>query len=383
MSGPGETEEARRSGETDGAAAAEDPRPRRLEAVRRELAPAGLDGLLQVHPPNVRYLTGFAGSSGLLVVSRDGPTLLVTDFRYEEQAREGVPPGVEVRIARDGLFATLAAALEADPAPRRLGFRADHLTVRDRREAGERCGRVSWEDAPPIVERLRARKDAVELALLGRAAEIAADGFETALGRVEEGMTEREVAAELEYALRRAGSGPLPFEPIVASGPRSSLPHAEPGQRRLREGDLLLFDFGATAGGYGSDLTRTVVLGEPRPWQREIHDAVREAQAAALAGVAAGVPARDVDRAARRVLEEAGLQERFGHSTGHGIGLEVHEAPRLSRRSEDRLEAGHVVTVEPGVYLPGRGGVRIEDDVAVEETGGRLLTSFSRALREL
>lgn len=362
--------------------AAPDPRTARSERLRRRIVEAGWDGLLLGHLPNIRYLTGFTGSSALLLTLRDGGRYLLTDFRYEEQASEECPDDVASRIAVDGLFSELAALL--DPVgPLRIGFEPERFTVRDRRELGERCGGVAWEDAPSWVERMRARKDPGEVARIREAAGVAERALEEALALVEEGMTEREIAAELECRLRRGGSGPLPFVPIVAAGPRSALPHAEPGPRPVAEGDLLLFDLGATAAGYCCDLTRTVVLGAAAPWQREIHEAVREAREAAVAALQTGRAGREVDRAARAALEARGRAERFGHSTGHGIGLEVHESPRLARRSEDTVEAGNVVTVEPGVYLPGRGGVRIEDDVLVEAGGPRVLTRFSRNLLEL
>ncbi|MFQ5678679.1 MAG: M24 family metallopeptidase [Gemmatimonadota bacterium] len=360
-----------------------DPESRRLAALHERLAEAGLDGLLIGHLPNVRYLTGFTGSSGLLLVLREDDSMLVTDFRYEDQATEQLPTGVRPRIARDGLFPELGEALEARGAPRRLGFEAEHLTVRDRREIGERCGRVAWEDAPPFVEEMRRRKDATELEKIEKAARIGEAALKEVLDGVVAGLAEREVAAELVYRLRRRGSGPLPFEPIVAAGPRSALPHAEPGERRIEPGDLLLLDFGASVHGYCCDITRTVVVGRPEAWQRELHAAVREAQEAAIAAVQVGQSTRRVDRAAREVLEKRGWADRFGHGTGHGIGLEVHERPRLSRSSEESLEEGNVVTVEPGVYLSGRGGVRIEDDVVACEGGPRALTRFPRALLEL
>lgn len=368
---------------TDGTEAPRtDPRPDRLLRLGERLRAASLDGLLVGHLPNIRYLTGFSGSSALLIALRGGDVHLLTDFRYEEQAREECPSGVSIRITRDGLFQALGELLEGG-VPRRLGFEAAYLSVRDRRELGERCGRATWEDAPAAIEEMRVRKDREELELIRSAVSIAEQALEETLGLVREGASERELAAELHYRLRIAGSGPLPFDPIVAGGPRSALPHAEPGARAVVEGDLLLFDFGATAGGYCCDVTRTVTLGVAREWQREIHRAVLEARAAALSVIAPGRPGRAVDRAARRALDDRGWGERFGHSTGHGIGLEVHEAPRLARRSKDVLVTGNVVTVEPGVYLPGRGGVRIEDDVWVDDEGPRVLTRFSRDLLEL
>ncbi len=360
-----------------------DRRPSRLSALRDGLGKAGLDGVLLSHLPNIRYLTGFSGSSALLLVGRGGSATLFTDFRYEEQADAQLPPDVVPRIVRDGLLAQVADHLAAASAPRRLGFEAAHLTVRDRRELGERCGNVLWEEVPSLVEAARAVKDDGEIRRIRRAARMAERALGAALEGVEEEMTEREVAAEVEYALRRAGSDGAAFPPIVASGPRSSLPHAEPAGRRLREGDLVLIDLGGVAEGYRSDLTRTVVLGAARPWQRDLHAAVAEAQERAIRRLAPGAAGPEVDAAAREALDAHGLADRFGHGTGHGLGLEVHEAPRLSRRSEDVLRAGHVVTVEPGVYLPGRGGVRIEDDVVVTSGGPRPLTGLRKDLVEL
>jgi Xaa-Pro aminopeptidase len=230
---------------------------------------------------------------------------------------------------------------------------------------------------------MRAEKEAEEIGCIEKAVAIAETALADVIPEIREGVSERELAAELEYRLRSAGSGPPPFETIVAAGPNAALPHHRPGDRRLRAGDLVLLDFGADFGGYCSDLTRTFVLGAPERWQREAHRAVREACRRGVEAATAGAVARDVDRAARDVLEQAGLGDRFGHGTGHGIGLEVHEAPRIHRRGEERLRVGNVVTIEPGVYLPGRGGIRIEEDVVVEEGGPRLLTSCSTELIEL
>lgn len=352
----------------------------RLAALRDAIERSALDGLLVTSAANIRYLTGFSGSSAHLLVLRDARATLLTDFRYEEQAEDEVPSEVRVRIATSGLTAALADQLEAASRPRRLGFEAKSLTVHERQALGERCGRAVWEEGAPAVERLREVKAAEEITLIERAIAIAETALARTLEGLEEGLTEIELAARLEFELRTAGSERLPFETIVASGPRSSLPHAQPSGRVIGEGDLVLFDFGATFGGYVSDITRTVVLGDPAQWQQDLREAVREAQRTAIEAIEAGVSCVDIDRAARRALEERGLADRFGHSTGHGIGLEVHEAPSLSRRSEDRLAAGHVVTVEPGVYLPGQGGIRIEDDVLVTDGGARILSGFPRSL---
>lgn len=353
---------------------------RRLEAVRRGLDEAGLDALLVSHPPNLRYLSGFSGSAGFLLV-RPASALLLVDSRYDEQASEEVADTVAVRLADEGLMEGVADAA-ADLEGRTLGFEAHRTTVRDADRLHEKAEGPTWRRTDGIVEEIRARKDAGEIDLLRRAAGAACRALAEVLEVVDAGMTERDVAAELAYRLRRAGTGPPPFDVIVASGPRSALPHARPSDRKLREGDLVLFDCGATVDGYASDVTRTVALGAARPWQQRIHEAVRAALDAALEAVEPGRPAREVDGAARGVLDERSVDGVFGHSVGHGIGLEVHEPPSLSRRSDDILQEGNVVTIEPGVYLRGRGGVRLEDDVAVGEPAG-VLSGAPRGLAEI
>jgi Xaa-Pro aminopeptidase len=328
----------------------------RITKLRVELAAHGLDAALLTHGPNVRYLSGFSGSSGMLVVLPEEAGL-ITDFRYEQQAGEEVDGVAEVLVARDGLSSMLAERLKDRSQVRKVGFEAGYVSVRDRRELGERCGSVVWDDLPQTVERLRAVKDAAELESIDQAVQVAERALEETLATVDEGVTELELATELRHRLAVQGSMGEPFETIVASGERTALPHASPSERRLREGDLLLLDFGATVDGYCSDITRTVVLGTPNSRQREIHARVLEAQEAAMAAIRPEVAA--------------------------AIGLEVHEGPRLYRKSKDMLEAGNVVTVEPGVYLAGEGGVRVEEDVVVVEAGRRVLTSSSTALREL
>lgn len=334
------------------------------------------------HLPNVRYLTGFTGTSGLLLVKSE-TAVLVTDARYEEQAAQEIAEEVSVHIRREDSFSALAKLLCDGRGSRRVGFEDRYLTVADRTNLAEACGEVSWEPAGDPVGDLRAVKDAWEIAAIARAAEMADRALSALLPDVGAGMTEREVAARLEYRLRLEGSDPVPFETIVAAGPRTSLPHARPSERPIQEGDLLLIDFGASVDGYASDMTRTVAIGPARDWQRELHASVLRALEAAVGVVRGGETGRVVDAAARRSLEADGLAESFGHGTGHGLGLEVHEAPEISARSDDVLRAGNVVTVEPGVYLPGRGGVRIEEDVVVEAGDCRVLTRFPRELIEI
>lgn len=365
---------------TDGASGPR-PRARRLERLEERLGEAGVDALLVSHLPNVRYLSGFTGSTGFLLAGGGSTTLLV-DGRYEEQASGEADPTVEVVVVRDGLVAAVAAAVSAR-GPLRVGLEAEHVSLRQRERLVEEAAGSDWSETTGVVEALRAVKDRGELERIARAASIASGAWEGFLGAVEEGRTERELAGELEYRLRRAGSEDRPFPSIVAAGERSALPHASPSGRPVREGDLLLADFGATVEGYVSDLTRCAVLGTAEPWQREAHGAVDAARAAAVAAVAPGEAAADVDGVVRDRLEADGYLDAFEHSTGHGIGLEVHEGPSLSRHSDEILRAGNVVTIEPGVYLRGRGGIRLEDDVVVREGGARVLTTADRALREL
>jgi Xaa-Pro aminopeptidase len=358
------------------------PERARIRRLRDRLHDERLDGLLVSNPAHIRYLAGFTGSSAMLLVE-PGLATLFTDFRYETQADEEVEPAVRVEIAADGLVDALAARLAEEAPGRRIGFEPGSLTVRDHEEIGARCDTVIWDPAAAAVEELRACKGPGEIERIEKAVRIAERALRETIGGVREGMTEREIAAELAFRLRNAGSGPLPFDPIVAAGARSALPHARPGETRLGTGDLLLLDFGASSDGYVSDLTRVFVLGPPSPWQRDTHAAVRDACERGVAAVRQGVPARDVDAAARDHLEGLGLADRFGHSTGHGIGLEVHEAPRIHARGDGTLQTGNVVTIEPGVYLPGLGGIRIEQDVVVEADGGRVLTTASTDLIEL
>lgn len=362
-----------------------DPAAPRLQRLREAMAKEGTEEeravLLVRHPPNIRYLTGFTGSSAALLVGPDR-TLLLTDARYRVQAAEETSGDVEVEITDNGLRDAVSGHL-GDRGSGRVLFEADHVTVAELEQLREKAAPVEWVPVTGCVERLRTQKEPEEVEAIEAAAELAEEVLRDLLAETSEGVSERELSAELDYRLRRAGSEGSPFETIVASGPRTALPHARPSDRPLRRGDLLLVDFGAVRSGYCCDITRNFVLGPARDWQSELHAAVRGAQEAALDAVSPGVEAASVDRAARQVLEEAGLGDAFAHSTGHGLGLEVHEEPRLHRTSEQVLQAGQVVTVEPGAYLEGRGGVRIEDDVVVVPEGRRVLTKFSRALVQL
>ncbi|MCG8469926.1 MAG: Xaa-Pro peptidase family protein [Gemmatimonadetes bacterium] len=355
---------------------------RRL-ALEAALDADGLDAALITARPNIRYLTGFTGSSGALWLSRVGAPTLITDFRYDEQARDEVSSPTAVHIARGPWMGALSDVVRESVG--RCGFEAETVTVADHERLAEILPDVELVPLRDLVETIRRVKDSTEIEAIERAVRVA----ETALNRTLSGIdwhdrpTERSVAVALELELRRQGSEALPFDAIVASGPRSALPHAMPSDREIEMGDLVLIDFGARVDGYCSDITRTFVVGAPADWQSGIHAHVLEAQELARSAALAGAACRSVDARAREALARHDEDQYFGHSTGHGIGLEVHEGPSLATRSEDSLEVGNVVTVEPGVYLPGKGGVRIEDDVLVAETGPRTLTNLPRELTQL
>ncbi len=357
-----------------------DRRPERLAALRAALAADALAALVVAHPANIRYLTGFSGSAGLLLVTA-GEAVLVTDSRYETQAAEEAAGAARVVVAAEGLLEALLEQPGVGPAGAPVGFEDHALTVRQAARLTAGAGDGRFRRATDLVERLRAVKAAEEIAAIRAAGRVAGEALAAATREVRVGQSELEVAALLEAALRRAGSEAHPFPTIVASGPRSALPHARTGARRIAAGEWLLLDFGAEVEGYCADVTRTYVVGaEPDARQREVHAVVLQAQAAALAGLRAGMTGRAADALARERIAAAGYGGAFGHSLGHGLGLEVHEAPRVSRASEEPLPAGAVVTVEPGVYLPGWGGVRIEDDVALGHEGATLLTAIPREL---
>jgi Xaa-Pro aminopeptidase len=360
-----------------------DRRPERLAALLEGIEAAHLDGLLLTSLPNVRYLTGFSGTSALAFVGVRGDLLFITDFRYKTQAAAEVGEFARVLIEPQSLWAGLWQQLPQLAYVEVAGFESGHLLHRDFQRLLEAGGRWQWRPAVDLVERLRERKDADEVALIAHAAEIATQALAQTLPKLRAGMTELQVAGVLEHALRDAGSEGFPFPTIVASGARAALPHARSSAKVVEAGDLLLLDFGAEYGGYCADVTRTLAVGRADERQREIYDVVRAANAKASASVRVGMRGREADALARDYIERRGHGEAFGHSLGHGLGLEVHEAPRLSRVADDALPDGSVVTIEPGVYVPGWGGVRIEDDVHLTPAGPELLTHFTRDLLEV
>jgi Xaa-Pro aminopeptidase len=343
----------------------------RLAGLLRERE---LDCLLVSNLVNVRYLTGFTGTNGACLVGEDERVFL-TDFRYVERAEQEVQGFERVKGGRD-LLADLAARLHG-----RAGFDDAHLSVRAYRKLEEAVGSgVELVPAGGLVERLRAVKDEHELRTMGEAAKLADSVYELIPERGLVGRTEREVARELEAELRARGADDPAFPVIVAAGANGALPHAAPGEREIAPRTLVVVDMGATVDGYCSDCTRTFATGELDDGAGEAYELVRSAQESALGAVRAGAACKEVDAVARELIDGAGHSEHFGHGLGHGVGLEVHEEPRLAKTAEGELVAGNAVTVEPGVYLPGKLGVRIEDLVAVTSDGCEVLTSFPKSL---
>lgn len=361
-----------------------DPRPVRLTRVVEALTANHLDALLLTGRANIRYLTGFSGSTALLLVSPRDP-VLVTDFRYETQVAEEVGDLARTRVEGVSLWEGLWQELGSHPGRAVIGFDSAHVTHREFQRFLDEAqgGRWQWRPHTGIVEALRESKDPGEVARIAEAAGIATRALAATLQHLRAGITELAVAGILEKALRDEGSEAHPFEAIVASGPRAALPHARAGHRTIEPGDFLLLDFGAETGGYCSDITRTVVVGRASDEQRAVFDVVRTANERATAAVRPGVRGCDADAVARDYIAAAGFGANFGHSLGHGIGLEVHEAPRLARTAEAKLAARTVVTIEPGIYRPAWGGVRIEDDVFLGPDGPRVLTDFTHDLLEL
>jgi Xaa-Pro aminopeptidase len=358
-----------------------DRRPARLAALVESFVDE-VDGLLVTSLPNIRYLTGFSGSSALLFVS-PLERHLITDFRYDTQVRAEVGELARIRIESVSLWEGLWAVLPAVAGVNVLGFESTHLSHRDFQRLLQAGDRWQWRPHENLVEKLREAKDADEVALIARAATIATDALHRTVPRIRAGLTELQIAGILEHELRDAGSEGFPFPVIVASGARAALPHARTSAKTIERGELLLLDFGAEYRGYCSDITRTFAVGRATTEQSELHEIVRQANATARAGIRAGMTGQDADALARRYIEQRGQGEAFGHSLGHGLGLEVHEAPRLARSSAARLVVGAVVTIEPGIYRPDWGGIRIEDDVHLAADGAELLTEFPRELLEV
>jgi Xaa-Pro aminopeptidase len=340
-----------------------------------------VDSLLITRPADWYYLTGFTGESGALVVSRRGSTL-ITDGRFAGQAKTETP-GVNVVLQKPSLFES-AGRFIGSQNYKNVGFDPTQLSVaqfRAVRKAAERGSK--WKPVSGLTAALRMRKQPQELAVMRRAAILAGQVVEGVVGLLKTGVRELEIAAEVEFQMRKLGASGPAFETIVAFGERSALPHARPTPKRLKKNELVVLDVGAILAHYCSDITRTFYFGTAPKRIRMWYQSVQDAQVAAIAAVKNGASCGDVDAAARQVLERTGLDKYFVHSTGHGLGLEVHEDPRLGRGQKQRLEPGNVVTIEPGVYVEGIGGIRIEDDVAVHSDRTEVLTRIPRDLIEI
>lgn len=350
---------------------------KRLTGLRAAMSARGLEAYLVMRPENRRYLSGFTGSAGYLLVTHDD-AILLTDFRYRSQAVEQAPHFRFVEISN----ALPIEAIQAEITSKKLkniGFEKDYVNYAQYEAFA--AGFTGFELIPSggLVEELRAVKDESELAIMRQAAKIADDAFTHILGYLKPGISERDVALELEIFMRRQGAKSSAFDIIVASGKRSSLPHGVASDKILEKGDFVKLDFGAYYQGYNSDLTRTVVLGQPSDKQREIYSVVLEAQLHALANIKPGMTGKEADALARDIITAKGYGDHFGHSLGHGLGMVVHEQPNLSVRAAGQvLQPGNVVTVEPGIYLPELGGVRIEDDIVITETGNEVLTHSTK-----
>ncbi|HET6180204.1 MAG TPA: Xaa-Pro peptidase family protein [Candidatus Sulfotelmatobacter sp.] len=355
----------------------------RQKKLREHLATTRFDALLISHLPNIRYLCGFTGSAGFLLVDEAG-SVFFTDVRYDTQAHEEVS-AAKVVVARTSVLEALGESLARRKRRRKwtVGIEAEHFTIAEKKRLAKlRPSGVNLKDAPPVVERARMIKDADELERIRAAVAVGAKLYDRALEVLRAGVKETEVAAEMELAARRAGAEEMSFPTIIASGVRSALPHGRASNQAVPRGGFVVCDFGVILIGYCSDQTRTVWVGEvpgkaPED-ARRAYEAVREAQQAAIDVVRPGIPVGDVDEAARKILRKAGVGRYFTHSTGHGVGLEIHEAPRVAAGQREILRPGMVITIEPGVYFPGKWGVRIEDMVAVTASGCDVLTPTSK-----
>jgi len=350
----------------------------RLQHIREAMTAQNWDALLVSQPENRRYLSGFTGSAGHLLITPEH-ALLLTDFRYIEQAGRQSPDFEIVQV--NGEFHSYLPGLLADHALRAVAFESAHVTVAEFEKWRAATPEVSWVATERVIEDLRMVKDEDELAAIRRAVALTDEAFAHIASFIRPGVTEREVTWEIERYMRTHGADKVAFELIVAAGPNGAMPHATASQRAIRPSEPVVIDIGAAISGYHSDMTRTVSLGRIPRQLTQVYEVVLQAQQAAEAALKPGVTGREADQVAREVIAAAGFGPHFGHSLGHGVGLAVHEGPRLSRLSDDVLQPGMVVTVEPGVYLPGWGGVRIEDLVVITADGCEVLTQSPRDLR--
>lgn len=354
---------------------------KRIDALRKKAGQENLDGLVITHLDHVRYLTGFSGSSGLLIITPTGANFY-TDFRYKDQSAKQVT-GAKVSIVDGDPVASLGGQTGICTKNRRMGYYAGSITVARLNQVKEGLKDCLLVPADGVFDDLGWVKDKEEITNISKAVEIADTAFERVVGLIQPGVRERELQAELEYQMLMLGSERPAFESIIASGWRAALPHGIASDKKVKKGEFITFDFGATFNGYVSDMTRTVILGKASPRQKKIYNIVLKAQKAGVAKIKAGVAAKKIDEACRQIITRAGYGKNFGHGTGHGIGIFIHEGPRLSGKSNDTLRLNNIVTVEPGIYISGWGGVRIEDDVLVTRSGGRVLNRTPKHLMEL
>ncbi|WP_298829293.1 Xaa-Pro peptidase family protein [uncultured Planococcus sp.] len=351
----------------------------KLQKLRTEMKRRDVEAVLVTSPFNLRYITEFTGTAGLALVTQD-KAVFITDFRYTEQASVQVKE-FEVVQAKKNLMDEAVQVIDS-LSIKTLAFEQDYMTYATALQYKEKV-EVEMEPISNLIEKIRMVKTPEEVAVLKAAAKIADDAFEHICGFIRPGLTELDVSNELEFFMRKQGATSSSFDVIVASGLRSALPHGVATDKVIEDGDMITLDFGALYNGYISDITRTVAVGEPSAQLKEIYDIVLKAQELGVEKIGPGMSGIEADAIARDFIKSKGYGEAFGHSTGHGIGLEVHESPGLSFRSETILEPGMAVTVEPGIYLPGVGGVRIEDDILITESGNERLTNSTKELRIL
>ena len=352
----------------------------RLTNLRTRLAKAKVSALLVTNDKDIRYLTNFVGHDSWAVIPAkpDAPVTILSDRRFEEQIQREAPHCVAVM--RDAGLSDELLKLKKSARLKTIGVQPDYLTLNQFKAINKKLGRSILK---PIADGLivqRSVKDDAEVNTILAALKIQQEAYRQLLKWIKPGFTEESIAAQLEFTMRNLGADGPSFNTIIAADANASLPHAIPGKTKVKQGGIILIDWGARYGGYCGDMTRVVALGSMSPKMKHIYSVCLEAHMAGIAAIAPGKKLKDVDDAARKIIADAGLGERFGHSLGHGLGLDIHEEPRLSARSEGELQVGQVVTVEPGIYIPGMGGVRIEDDVLVTKTGGRVLSDLPKSL---
>jgi Xaa-Pro aminopeptidase len=354
----------------------------RIGTALKELEKLNLDFLLVSSPVNVRYLTGFIGETVFLLISKRLPPMLLTDFRFIEQAKDEAEKGIEVKALKDDVYSDIANII-SNLKGNRIGFESLNTSYHRYEKLRQKI-KAHLIPTTLLIEKQRTIKSEKELLFIKEAVSITEDALSKVQNKIKTGVSEKELALDLEYQLKTLGSDGLAFDPIVATGKRSSMPHAKPSDKKIEEGDIILIDCGGRFNGYCADITRCFSLGKPAESVKEIFKTVKDAQATALEKIILNASCKDIDSVARNFIKDKGYEGKFGHSLGHGVGLEVHELPSLSPKSKDTVSAGMVFTIEPGIYIEGFAGIRIEDMVHIKSDGNyELLTSFSSELVEV